>query len=243
MDRQIFDRMQAIENDHWWFRARRQILADQIGRLSLPSQARLLEVGAGTGGNLAMLSGFGEVEAMEPDAEARAWAGGRTGRPVAAGTLPGPLPFEPASFDLIAALDVLEHVDEDAASVRSLAGLLKAGGFLVATVPAYQWMWTDHDAMHHHKRRYTLARFRRLFEEDDLTIRKATYFNTALFPAIASVRALKKLLRMNGGDEEAMPGPAVNGLLRKVFAAEKHWLRSAGLPFGVSILLIAERSG
>ena len=241
MDRQIFERMAAVEDDHWWFRARREILADQIERLPLPPAARVLEIGCGTGGNLAMLARFGALSAIEPDAQARAFATERSGLAVAAGGLPRDIAFAAGSFDLAAALDVLEHIDDDAASVVALARLLKPGGFLVATVPAYSWMWTDHDAMHHHKRRYTLGRFAALFAPDQFVIRKASYFNTALFPAIAAVRGAKKLLGLAGGDEEAMPGPGLNRLLTRLFAAEKPWLAKASFPFGVSILLIAER--
>ncbi len=243
MDRQIFDRMQAIEDRHWWFRARREILADQIARLPLPPAAKVLEVGCGTGGNLAMLARFGALSAIEPDPAARAHATQRSGVPVAAGGLPGDIPFPAGGFDLAAALDVLEHVDEDTASVEKLATLIKPGGFLVATVPAYQWMWTDHDAMHHHKRRYTLPRLARLFPPDSWAIRKTSYFNSALFPAIAGVRGVKKVFGLAGGDEEALPGPALNRLLTGVFAAEKLWLARASFPFGVSILVIAERVG
>jgi SAM-dependent methyltransferase len=241
MDRQVYDRMRSLEDRHWWFSARRDILADQIGRLGLGADAQVLEVGCGTGGNLKMLSRFGAVTGLEPDDEARAFAAEKAGTAMASGVLPGGLPFENGRFDMVAALDVIEHVDEDAASVQAMSGLLKPGGFLVTTVPAYRWLWSAHDQLHHHKRRYGLGAYRRLFEDAGLTVRKASYFNTALFAPIAAVRLAKLLFGVKGGDEESMPGPRLNGLLRRLFGAERLWLRGAGFPFGVSILLIAQR--
>jgi SAM-dependent methyltransferase len=242
MDRQVYEHLRRLEDRHWWFLARRSILADQISRLGLPRSARLLEVGCGAGGNLELLARFGEVTAVEPDEESRSFAAGKAHATVVDGGLPDGLPFPSERFDLVAALDVIEHIDDDGASVRALAGLLKPGGFLVATVPAYRWMWSAHDALHHHKRRYTLGRFRRLFETAGLKVRKASYFNTLLFPLIAAIRLVKAALGMKRGDEEAMPGASLNSILSALFGAERFWLRTAAFPFGVSILLIAERT-
>jgi SAM-dependent methyltransferase len=241
MDPKVYERMRGLEDRHWWFRARRDILTDQIGRLGLPKAASVLEVGCGTGGNLAMLSGFGAVTGLEPDDRARGFAAEKSGLPIESGLLPDGLPFQPEQFDLVAALDVIEHVDDDAGSVKALGKLLKPGGFMVTTVPAYQWMWSRHDELHHHKRRYDLADYRRLFDDAGLTVRKASYFNTALFAPIALVRLVKLVLGLKGADEDSMPSAAVNGLFRGLFAGERLWLRGAGFPFGVSILLIAER--
>jgi SAM-dependent methyltransferase len=239
MERQIYDRMRVLEQTHWWFTARRDILAAEIARLPLPQPARILEVGCGTGGNLELLKTFGQVHAVEPDAESRAYAAERSGVTVEGGLLPGGLPDLGGPFDLVAAFDVIEHVDDDAGAVAALAARLKPGGFLVTTVPAYAWLWSEHDARHHHKRRYTLPAYRRLF--GGLKVRRATYFNSVLFPPIAAVRLAKTAARIQGGDDETLPPPPLNGLLRRLFGAEKAILKATDLPFGVSILLIAER--
>lgn len=241
MDRQVYERMRGLEDRHWWFKARREILTDQISRLGLPGGAKVLEVGCGTGGNLGMLARFGAVTGMEPDDEARGFAAEKAGVPVEAGLLPDGLPFQPGAFDLVAALDVIEHVNDDAGSVKALGGLLKPGGFMVTTVPAYQWMWSPHDELHHHKRRYVLGDYRRLFDEAGLKVRKASYFNTALFAPIALVRLAKLLLGLKSADEDSMPSAPINALFRRLFSGERLWLRGGAFPFGVSILLIAER--
>jgi SAM-dependent methyltransferase len=241
MDRATYDRMRALQADHWWFRGRRAILHGLIADLPLQKPARILEAGCGPGGNLGMLSAFGEVTGMEPDAASRAWAAEQTGVIVQAGALPAPLPFPPAGFDLVCAFDVIEHVDDDEASVAALGGLLRPGGFLATTVPGQPWMWSRHDEAHHHKRRYRMAPFRRLFEAAGLSIVKASYFNTLLFAPIAAVRALKMATGSTTADDDAMPSAPLNGLLTGVFGAEVHWLRRASLPFGVSLVVIARR--
>jgi SAM-dependent methyltransferase len=241
MDRQTYNRMRLLQAGHWWFRGKRKILAGLIGALSLPKPAEVLEVGCGPGGNLPMLGQFGEVTGLEPDEDSRAFAAQNTGFKVESGLLPDGLPFAPETFDLVCAFDVIEHIDDDHGSVKALAKLLKPGGYMATTVPAQPWMWSRHDELHHHKRRYTMAPYRALFEAAGMEVVKASYFNTLLFPPIAAIRALKMLTKSTAADDDAMPSAPVNGLLAAVFGAELGWLKHASLPTGVSIVLIARR--
>lgn len=241
MEREIYDRMRVLEQTHWWFTARREILAGEIGRLPLPPNPRILEVGCGPGGNLEMLGRFGQVQAIEPDAESRAYAAERSGVTVQGGLLPDGLPDLGGPLDLIAAFDVIEHVDDDAGAVAALADRLKPGGLMITTVPAHAWLWSQHDVQHHHKRRYAMGAYRALFTRAGLTVRRTTYVNSVLFPPIAAVRLAGRLLGRQGGDDEALPPPPLNALLRTVFAAEATLLKAVDLPFGVSILLTAQK--
>lgn len=241
MERETYDRMRVLEQTHWWFTARRRILAGEIARLPLPPAARILEVGCGPGGNLEMLARFGDLQAIEPDAASRAWAAERSGVPVHGGLLPDGLPDLGGPLDLIAAFDVIEHVDDDRGAVNALAGLLRPGGQMITTVPAHAWLWSQHDVAHHHKRRYAMADYRRLFADAGLRVRRASYFNSVLFPPIAAVRLAGRLLGRPGGDDEALPPPALNAVLRTLFASEAALLKAVDLPFGVSILLTAEK--
>jgi SAM-dependent methyltransferase len=242
VERSIYEQMRTLERDHWWFAARREVLAAVIARLRLPKSARILEVGCGTGGNLPMLKRFGDVTAVEPDAESRVYAHAQTGVTVLHGLLPDALPAFDEGFDLIASLDVIEHVDDDAAALAALGGLLAPGGRLLTTVPAYPWMWTTHDEHHHHKRRYTRAGYRARLEAAGLTVTRATYFNTLLFPPIAAIRGARLLAgKRDGGDDAAPVAAPLNAALKSVFGAERHLLRALDLPFGVSILTVSER--
>ena len=241
MERVIYERLQALEQDHWWFAGRRAILARLIGDLDLPKNAKILEAGCGAGGNLKLLSRFGAVRAMEPDEPSRRYVAEHWGVQVDPGFLPDKLPYPPASFDAVCCFDVIEHVDQDAEAVAALASLLVPGGRLVATVPAYQWMWSHHDELHHHKRRYTLGKMKRLFADAGLKVERASYFNALLFPVAAAVRVTKTLLGLKGEDD-AMPSLPVNGILGRLFASEAAWLRRGSLPFGLSIVIIGKKA-
>ena len=240
MERAIYGQMRVLQQDHWWFAARRGILSAQIAPLPLPKPAQILEAGCGPGGNLAMLQQFGQVVAIEPDEESRAYAAERSGADVRSGLLPQSAPDFGKAFDLVAAFDVIEHVPEDAGAVARLADYLKPGGYMITTVPACPWMWSEHDAAHHHQRRYKLPAYRRLFENAGLTVLRASHFNTLLFPPIAAVRLVKGATG-SGRADDTMPSKPVNVVLKTVFGLERGLLAATDLPFGVSILLIARK--
>jgi SAM-dependent methyltransferase len=240
MDRLIYDRIRKLETDHWWFVGRRKILRGLLKRLAPPAGARILEVGCGAGGNVPLLREFGDVKALEPDDESRAYASDRLGLAIDTGLLPDGLPYQPETFDLVCAFDVVEHVDDDAGSVKALASLIKPGGAMLTTVPAYQWMWSHHDVLHHHKRRYLLPAYRKLFEDAGLKVETATYFNSLLFPLAAVQRTAKKLLGDNSADD-TMPPSWLNKALAGVFSLEAPLAVGSGLPFGLSIAVIARK--
>ena len=237
MERIAYDRMQELEESHWWFRGRRHILSSVIGSLPLPGDARILEVGCGPGGNIEMLGRFGHVVPMEPDAACRSYIKAKFGLDALAGALPDDVDVA-ADFDLVCAFDVVEHLDHDHGSLVRLRSLVRPSGFLIATVPAYQWMWSRHDSVHHHKRRYTRGGLETLVQNAGFELVRSTYFNSALFAPAAMVRFAKKLLHSDAEDDRLPPAP-VNTLLEGVFSAEAGWLRRADLPFGLSIMVIA----
>ena len=246
MDRQIYARMAALEDRHWWFVARRRILERVLGQfVDLPEEATILEAGCGTGGNLPLLSRFGRVHALEPDGEARAFARAKGGPgvdyDVRPGALPGDLPFDPESFDLVVAFDVIEHVEEDVASLAALKTKLRPDGRLLMTVPAFPSLWSRHDELHHHKRRYRRGQLLERLEEAGLEPVLATHFNCLLFPPIAGIRLLQRLGGGKAGsDDERLPSPLVNRLLTWLFASERHLIGRLPLPFGVSLLVLAK---
>lgn len=243
MDRAVFDRMAELDQNHWWFTARRRILAAVIERVVRPPKnALILEVGAGTGHNLDMLSRFGTVEASELDDHARALAERRLGRRVEAAALPDLSMFGEGRFDLAALLDVLEHVIDDKGALAAIFSRLKPGGKLLLTVPANPWMWSAHDVAHHHHRRYRKREIAALARGAGFEIELLSPFNSLLFPLIAAARVAGKL-RGHDVADDAMPAAPVNRLLDKVFGAEAGLIGRVPVPFGVSLVAVLRRPG
>lgn len=241
MERATYRSMRQLQRGHWWFRGRRAVLRKIIAQLGLPADARILEAGAGTGGNVPMLQCFGDVSAFDPDDEARSFCLAETGLGCLAGALPDENPFQGKSeFDLVVALDVIEHVDDDVGALKSLAACVREGGALLLTVPAYQWMFSSHDVAHHHKRRYAKSELESRLLEAGCRVSRIGHFNAFLFPAIAAVRLCNRLLRRPGRSDMEMPGRWLNALLLRVFAIEAKLLGRNGFSFGTSIFVVAE---
>lgn len=238
MNRLVYHRMDQLEAEHWWFSARRNIIQTVIERLIAPtSQAQIMEAGCGSGGNLAMLRSLGDLDAFEYDEEARGRAAEKSGMDISYGALPDAVPFGKKNYDLIGLFDVLEHIEEDSASLRALGDRLNDRGRILLTVPAYQWLWSKHDVRHHHFRRYSKRHLQIVAEEAGLEVEHAFYFNTLLFPVALSLRGLKALLRSEAPDDD-MPGPAVNAALKRVFQSERALIGRVPMPFGLSLCAI-----
>lgn len=239
MERVAYRQMAELDQRHWWYRARREILAELIRReVRPPEHAKLLEIGCGTGHNFAMLAQFGHLDAIELDADSRTLAEQRLGRSIMTSPLPELVGVQDRHYDLIAALDVIEHIDEDAAAIGAIATKLKSGAKFLMTVPAHQWMWSAHDTVNHHKRRYSKSSLRKLIEGSPLRIDKIGYFNSLLFPAAIAERLASKVRGKDSGDL-ALPAGSLNSALEHVFAAERHLVGRFPLPPGLSLFAVA----
>jgi len=238
MDRSIYEAMAVHDSVHWWYVARRDILRDLIKRrIAPPKDARILEIGCGTGHNLAMLAEFGRVEGLEMDSASREIANVRFGGKVGDARLPELAGVPDETFDLIALLDVLEHVEDDVAALRGMARRLKPGGRILITVPQHQWMWSGHDVANHHFRRYGKAQLRTAIEQAGLTLEFLGHFNSLLFP-LAAANRIAAPARRRADQDDALPPAPVNALFRFVFGLERHLLGKVPLPPGVSLAAI-----
>jgi SAM-dependent methyltransferase len=239
MERVVYEQMAELDDRHWWYRARREVLAALIRReTQLPKDARILELGCGTGHNLAMLSGFGHVDGLELDEEARALSEKRLGRKVMSSPLPELAGVPDQSYDLIGAFDVIEHIADDRAALVSIAAKLKSTGKFVMTVPAHQWMWSAHDVVNHHKRRYSKRGLKALIDGSPMKLELVGYFNSLLFPAAVAQRAASRVRGGENADVTLPPGP-LNAALEKIFAAERYLVGRLPLPPGLSLFAVA----
>ncbi|SEW30323.1 Methyltransferase domain-containing protein [Aliiroseovarius sediminilitoris] len=241
MDRDVYERMNELEAHHWWFVARRDMIETLIRRrTNLPADARILEAGCGSGGNLALLQQFGKVDGFEFDDTARADAIRKSGLGLVFGALPDEVPFEGQEYDLIGLFDVLEHVEPDVASLRALSHHLRPGGKLLVTVPAFPFLWSKHDEAHHHYRRYTRTSLAKVAAEAGLKVTYSSYFNTLLFPLAITARAIKKITGSDAPDD-SMPPRWLNRLMRQIFGAERFVLGRIPLPVGLSLGAVLEK--
>ena len=242
MQEDHYDLDAALADSHWWWVARRKLIGHLMDRFLAPDPSRrILEVGCSTGSNIPLLQRFGQVDAMELHPPAAAKARSRfPGVRIYEGGIPDPLRDK---FDVICLFDVLEHIEDDAGALEWIDDHLEPDGTLLITVPAYRFLWSRHDDLAHHFRRYTKPELADLLQRR-FQLSYASYFNTHLFPAIAAVRLLQRLFRIGSGENDKAVGGRglANRLLEAVFAAERLWLPTVRLPFGVSIIAAAQKA-
>jgi SAM-dependent methyltransferase len=243
MDKALYDEMFALEQRHWWFAAKRQIVLAMLRRfLGTLKGARVYDVGCGCGMMLQELSRLGcAANGLDASETALEYCRAR-GVPADRCLLPEQPGLPPDSADAVLLLDVLEHVDRDRESFVAAMKLARPGGVGIVTVPAYQWLWTKRDEFHYHKRRYNRQRLRAVLEHDNVRIERLTYCNTNLFPLAMAGRLLAKIVPDKKPKDLSVPAAPVNAMLRWMFAAER-WPIAAGvpLPWGLSLLAVVRR--
>jgi SAM-dependent methyltransferase len=233
-----------VEDWHWWYRVRRQILDGKLATLGLDKEAaRLLDVGCGTGGASLVLSRYGRAVAVDRSPGSFAIARDRpyTHRVVASAG--ATLPFADATFDVVCALDILEHLDDDVAAARELHRVCKPGGTVIVFVPAYAFLWGYNDEYSHHKRRYTVGQLRACVEQAGFSIGESGYFNAVLFLPTLLARLIQRALPgLTRGMEHATRPSPLNGVWTRLFQLELPILRRRALPFGTSAFVIGKKA-
>lgn len=241
MDKSLYKEHYELEDRHWWFVGRRAIIRAVL--LMLPrGVGHVLDIGCGTGRNALLLRNFAKSvmgtedtdEAIQLAREKNAWL------PVTKGSLPEVLVA--GTFDLVAMFDVLEHVQDDRMALRNIREKLNSGGYILLTVPAYRMLWSEHDELAHHKRRYTKGELERVVRDAGFTVLRASYFNTLLFLPILAIRFVKRVFGIRSGASDFfMPPALLNSILVGLFSFEAFLLRYINLPFGVSLLCLAKK--
>lgn len=244
MDQAYYREYFALEREHWWFRARAEILMGHLRRtLGSPVRLlRILNVGAATGRSSELLGQFGYVTSVEYDGSCCAMTRARTGLELVQASVTE-LPFRSGSFDLVCCFDVIEHVQDDCGAVEELHRVCRSDGMISVTVPAYMFLWSRHDDVNHHCRRYTAGQLRRVMAGRCSRPLFHSYFNFWLFFPIAGFRVLRKILPEResrqdaGSDFFAVQSPFLDRIFYAVFRTEGPLVRRGiRLPVGVSIL-------
>ncbi len=244
MELQVYENTYHSEQSHWWFVGRRNLVLDQIDQFYKNRQdLNILDVGCGTGLNMQYLAKYGTATGVDLSPVALKFCQERGHHRLVMAPMEH-LPFADNSFDLITALDIVEHLDDDLAGLKEIQRVLKPGGRAVILVPAYMFLWSLQDEVSSHKRRYVAQELHKVAESSGLVAERLTYANTLLFPVIYSGRmALKVLRRYNTSiqNENGLHPGWSNEILKTIFKAEAPLLRRFNAPFGVSILLIARK--
>ena len=246
-----FDLLERVENEQFWFVSRRRVILEALRRHVPDLAARpLYDVGCGPGGLLTFLAASGVPVAGACDAffAPLRVARRRLGAPLAHVGDDGPPPIAPGQ-KMLGMFDVLEHIDDDEATLRWAAGVLEPGGVLVLTVPAHPFLFDEADALAFHRRRYRRRELDERIRRAGFEVRLLTHFMSPLVPMLMVSRPIGRLLRRGRGsgaaqrDAELGIVPVVNGVMRAVLAVERLALRVARPPFGTSLLAVAVRSG
>lgn len=250
MDRVAYETFARLEHDHFWFVSRRRIFTELLDRY-LPAvaerQRRILDIGCGAGGMLGLLQRYGEVAGLDVDHEYLAFCRERGFPNVLCGS-GYELPFGDGRFDLVSLFDTLEHIPEEVAALREVRRVLRPGGLVLISVPAYQWLWSQNDRIAHHCRRYTRGRLERALRDAGLEVVRSSYFNTLLLPLIVPAVLLQKLRerlgRLPAGyNNMSVPlARPVNKLFAALMSSERYLLRLGNLPLGHSALALARRA-
>lgn len=241
MDRDYEQQTHQAEDRHWWYRGRRTVLKGAIARLGLPQPARVLDAGCGSGRNMVELARLGTVSGVELSDTSVALARRREVGDVIAGSVME-MPFADDSFDLAVSLDVIEHLEDDLGALRELRRVVAPGGALLVTVPAYQWLWSGHDEINHHHRRYTRRTLQRVAEQAGWRQLRTTYFNSLLLPAAIVLRVLDRINRSKTTESSLdlwVPPAPLNWLLERPLALEAALIARGGrIPAGLSLLAV-----
>jgi SAM-dependent methyltransferase len=233
----------AVEESHWWHIGRRRIIASFVKEICdqvTHRRARILDVGCGTGANLALLSEFGQAEGVDVSPDALAFCRKRGLENVRLGAAES-LPWEDDEFDLVTAFDVVEHMDDDVAGLREMRRVLRPGGRLLLFVPTFMFLWGVQDEVSNHRRRYRLAELRRAVTAAGFEVERTTHANITFFLPVLLGRKLMRLTGIRTETENSINIPALNRVFGAVLGAERHWLRHLNIPFGVSGLCVARR--
>ncbi len=245
MKKEFYEEYFLLEKDYWFFRSRRKIALGILDRmLKGRRDLRILDAGTGTGVMIEALKRYGHVTGVDSSEEAIRYCRER-GICGIVNASAEDMPFEDGSLDLICAMDLLEHVEDDVRVLKEFSRVLKPGGLVFLTVPAYRFLWTAHDEINMHRRRYGSRELKAAVESAGFVVRKFSHFNSLLFPFVAGAKILRRLCsgrKRACAKSDFIPVPrVVNGILGAIFSSESILLKLLNFPYGVSLMCAASK--
>jgi len=229
-----------ISYKHWWYLARNEIIESLIKKNSIKKDLKILDVGCGTGSNLNMLKKFGKVSAFEPfELVCEHAKSFHSDCDIRQGSLPVENPFQNEKFDIITALDVIEHIEDDVYALKEIKNIMSDNGLFILTVPAIQHLYDSLDEHAHHFRRYSKRDLRKKLISSGFSDFKIYYFNSFLFLPIYLIRMILKILKIESVDELKLPNKFVNNFLYNLFKLEKYCIKFN--PIGISLCAIIKK--
>lgn len=246
MDRKFLDAYYKMEREHWWFQVREKIILDQIKSTIFKNESLdILNIGAATGRSSEILQSFGEVQSLEYDEPSYVFCRDVLKMSIDKGSITE-LPYTNESFDCVCAFDVVEHVEDHEKAVSELFRVCKPGGKIFITVPAFMSLWSNHDVVNHHVRRYQKKQLLDLFKPFGGRLIRSSYFNFFLFCPIYIFRLAqrmfaKKRMEEIKPDNDMIESSFINAVFKTIFSFERALLKKINFPFGVSILLVWQK--
>ncbi len=243
MQNHLYKEMYELGNKHWWFLSKKKIILSMIKKyLPEKENLKILDIGCGSGLMLNDLENIGKVYGLDSSDEAIKFSSQKFNGTIKKGFLPNDIPYTNGTFDIITVLDVLEHIEDDKTSLSKIKDLLTNEGILIITVPANMHLWSHHDHIHHHFRRYTRDNLHKKIILSDLKIEKMSYYNSLLYIPIYIVRKFNTIFRKTKANSDLkLPCKIVNSILKMIFSFEQTYLRKFNFPQGVSLIAICKK--
>lgn len=244
MDKIYYEEYFDLERNHWWFRARKEIINSLLKKNVAGNNNQVLNVGAATGETSTWLSSYGKVTSVEYEKECCDFVKQKLNLDFIPASVTE-LPFAENKFELVTAFDVIEHVEDHHMAIAEMTRVCKPGGVIAITVPAFEFLWSKHDDINHHQRRYRMQELEKLFEKHRGKIIFKSYFNSILFLPVALTRILANIFpfivnRKGSGSDFSYSGGRVSSFLFfRLMKSEKFWLvRGFSFPAGISLILL-----
>lgn len=241
MKKYLYEDLFSLEEKHWWHISKRRIVRKLIEKYNAVSNPKILDIGCGTGKNMEELQNLGIVYGLDSSPEALLFCKKRGLHNLILGSAEK-THLKKKSFNIITLLDVLEHTD-DSKSLKEIYRILKEKGLIIITVPAYNFLWSSWDVVLHHKRRYTIENLKLILQQNNFHIKKISYMYSFLVLPVFIIRMIKSItFKKTYPSDFKLSSSFINLLMDKITRFESYILMCLPIPFGTSIIAVAEKN-